>query len=163
MNRKWWCAVRTMGEMEGRILRALSTALSSLLLLSNICPLCPWFHCGSHMASNTPLSSHWELSVVEECQSPSWSNDMGKSTVQCSPAQRLTASLMMILEPASDAGNWTISASNTEVNMCQPLLHSASVCGIIMRLELEVQPSSLNRKNYPKTDKKKKKGPLFIL
>lgn len=64
--------------------------LSSLLFLWNICPFCPWFHCGSHMASNTPLSSHWELSAVEPCQSPSWFNDMGKSTVQCSPAQGLT-------------------------------------------------------------------------
>lgn len=56
------------------------------LSLSHVCPLCPWFHCGSHMASNSLLSSHWELSIVEYCQSPSWFNDMGKSAVQHSPS-----------------------------------------------------------------------------
>lgn len=56
------------------------------LCLSHVCPPWPWFHCGSHMASNSLLSSHWELSVVEFCQSPSWFNDMEKSAAQCSPS-----------------------------------------------------------------------------
>ena len=135
--------------------------LSHSLSLSYICPLCPWIHCGSHMASNSLLSSHWELSIVEYCQTLPGLMTWGRAPCSAHPAQRLAASLIMILEPASGAGNWTISASNTEVDMCQPLLHSASVHGILMSLELEVQPSSLHRRNYPKTKTKKARFALF--
>lgn len=73
------------GENGGKDI-LLSSLLSRSLSLSYICPLCLWFHCGSHMASNSLLSSHWELSIVEYCQSPSWFNDMEKNAVQCSPS-----------------------------------------------------------------------------
>lgn len=115
------------------------------------------------MASNSLLSSHWELSIVEYCQSPSWFNDMGKSTVQCSPSTETRC--VLDYDPGASKRCWELNHQCLKYRSRHvPTPAAYSLCARHINEPWTWGPTfKLAQKELPKDKKKRSSSSCFPL